>query len=217
VLWIRPTSLTRPSYRPSKINNTRMATPASPFILVHTGSPTLDENIATFLHRQGQSAVHTGALPADHDAPLFLIGTQATLATTHHPAHSTFLCPPNTPTALSELVTRIESWRNQQLHHDQIPLRHDIQLDLRERSLRHHDQCIPLTQRETELLHYLHDHRHAPTSKEKLLTEVWGYHSEADTHTLETHMYRLRQKLQEISAQLAIEFTDAGYELTSSN
>jgi DNA-binding response OmpR family regulator len=47
-------------------------------------------------------------------------------------------------------------------------------------------------------------------SRETLLQEVWGYNSGVTTHTLETHVYRLRQKVEKDAASPAILVTDAG-------
>jgi DNA-binding response OmpR family regulator len=47
-------------------------------------------------------------------------------------------------------------------------------------------------------------------SREVLLQEVWGYNSGVTTHTLETHIYRLRQKVEKDAALPAILVTEAG-------
>jgi DNA-binding response OmpR family regulator len=48
------------------------------------------------------------------------------------------------------------------------------------------------------------------SSRERLLQEVWGYNSGVTTHTLETHIYRLRQKIEKDAAVSAILVTAAG-------
>lgn len=57
-----------------------------------------------------------------------------------------------------------------------------------------HEQ-IPLTEKETHILLYLYQMKGRPIAKEKLLEEIWKYSPELTTHTLETHIYRLRKKL----------------------
>ena len=56
-------------------------------------------------------------------------------------------------------------------------------------------QSIRLTDKEVSLLKFLL-RSNGPVDRKVLLDEVWGYNSGAATHTLETHIYRLRQKLE---------------------
>ncbi len=60
------------------------------------------------------------------------------------------------------------------------------------------DLEIDLTDRETDMLAYLARHRGRDVSREELLENVWQYQKGVDTHTLETHIYRLRQKINSI-------------------
>ena len=55
---------------------------------------------------------------------------------------------------------------------------------------------VRLTEKETAILRYLYRAGQRPVSREVLLQEVWGYNSGVTTHTLETHIYRLRQKVE---------------------
>jgi len=54
---------------------------------------------------------------------------------------------------------------------------------------------IRLTEMETKILDFLYKNKSIVVDKETLLTEVWGYKSQVMTHTLETHIYRLRKKM----------------------
>ena len=67
-----------------------------------------------------------------------------------------------------------------------------------------------LTGKETAILRYLYRAGQRPVSRETLLQEVWGYNSGLTTHTLETHIYRLRQKIEKDAASPAILVTEAG-------
>jgi DNA-binding response OmpR family regulator len=69
---------------------------------------------------------------------------------------------------------------------------------------------IRLTEKETAILAFLLSTGGAPVSRETLLSEVWGYNSKVTTHTLETHIYRLRQKIEANPAEARILLTDAG-------
>jgi hypothetical protein len=74
-------------------------------------------------------------------------------------------------------------------------------LDLREKVLKNlkNNTQQRLTEKEGQLVRFFYQNQGVELSKETLLQEIWGYHPEAETHTLETHIYRLRQKLEEDS------------------
>ncbi|MGH7095473.1 MAG: response regulator transcription factor, partial [Stellaceae bacterium] len=56
---------------------------------------------------------------------------------------------------------------------------------------------VRLTEKETAILNYLYHAGDRPIGRETLLGEVWGYNAGVTTHTLETHVYRLRQKIEQ--------------------
>ena len=69
---------------------------------------------------------------------------------------------------------------------------------------------IHLTEKETAILKYLYRIGDRPASREVLLDEVWGYNAGVTTHTLETHIYRLRQKIEPVSGETRILLTEPG-------
>jgi len=69
---------------------------------------------------------------------------------------------------------------------------------------------IRLTEKETAILKYLYRAGEKPVSREELLAEVWGYNAGVTTHTLETHVYRLRQKIEPEPASARLLITEAG-------
>jgi DNA-binding response OmpR family regulator len=69
---------------------------------------------------------------------------------------------------------------------------------------------IRLTEKETNILKYLYRAGEKPVSREELLAEVWGYNAGVTTHTLETHVYRLRQKIEQDPANARLLLTEAG-------
>ena len=69
---------------------------------------------------------------------------------------------------------------------------------------------IRLTEKETNILKYLYRAGAKPVSREELLTEVWGYNAGVTTHTLETHIYRLRQKIEHEPGLARLLLTDSG-------
>jgi DNA-binding response OmpR family regulator len=72
------------------------------------------------------------------------------------------------------------------------------------------DQKIRLTEKETAILKYLYRSGEKAVSRETLLNEVWGYNAGVTTHTLETHIYRLRQKIERNSGKAEILITEKG-------
>jgi DNA-binding response OmpR family regulator len=69
---------------------------------------------------------------------------------------------------------------------------------------------VRLTDKETNILKYLYRAGGKVISREELLTEVWGYNAGVTTHTLETHVYRLRQKIESDPANAKLLLTEAG-------
>ena len=67
-------------------------------------------------------------------------------------------------------------------------------LNKNEKKLFKLDSFIILTEKEIQLLELLLNKR-KPISKDNILSSVWNYSSDADTHTVETHIYRLRKKI----------------------
>ena len=72
------------------------------------------------------------------------------------------------------------------------------------------DEKIRLTEKEAAILKYLLRSGDAVIGRDELLGEVWGYNSGVTTHTLETHVYRLRQKLEEDPSNARILVTEPG-------
>ena len=67
-------------------------------------------------------------------------------------------------------------------------------LDKNEKKLKNNSNFVLLTEKEIQLLELLTSNK-KPISKNKILSQVWNYSSDADTHTVETHIYRLRKKI----------------------
>jgi DNA-binding response OmpR family regulator len=69
---------------------------------------------------------------------------------------------------------------------------------------------IRLTEKETSILKYLYRAGEKPVTREELLAEVWGYNAGVTTHTLETHVYRLRQKIEPDPGHAKLLITEPG-------
>ena len=84
----------------------------------------------------------------------------------------------------------------------------DYNLDLNSRKISHGDKTLNLTERETNLIIFIKDKKHV--SVKELQKTVWDYSPDLDTHTVETHIYRLRKKMKET-------FRDESFILNTSN
>lgn len=69
---------------------------------------------------------------------------------------------------------------------------------------------VRLTEKETSILKYLYRAGEKSVQRDELLREVWGYNSNVSTHTLETHVYRLRQKIEQDPQHAELLLTDLG-------
>ena len=69
---------------------------------------------------------------------------------------------------------------------------------------------IRLTEKETNILKYLYRAGGKTVGRDELLSEVWGYNANVTTHTLETHVYRLRQKIEPDPSNARILLTETG-------
>jgi DNA-binding response OmpR family regulator len=70
-----------------------------------------------------------------------------------------------------------------------------------------------LTEKETKILQVLHRVFPESATRDELLTEVWGMRDGLTTHTLETHIYRLRQKIWQLTKTPIVITTENGYRL----
>lgn len=69
---------------------------------------------------------------------------------------------------------------------------------------------IRLTEKETSILKYLYRSGEKVVTRDILLHEVWGYNAGVTTHTLETHIYRLRQKIEKDPSNAELLLTETG-------
>ena len=72
----------------------------------------------------------------------------------------------------------------------------DFTLNINDRKISRNDEFIEITEKEIELIKILLNSK-IPVKKDKILNSVWKYSKDADTHTVETHIYRLRKKMKD--------------------
>jgi len=98
------------------------------------------------------------------------------------------------PIKVSKLVEKlnIEFLKHQFNNQSQINIKKYI-INLNSREILTKDRKLKLTEKEINIIIYL-SQNDKPISIDELQTKVWGYHSDLETHTVETHIYRLRKK-----------------------
>ncbi len=72
------------------------------------------------------------------------------------------------------------------------------------------DRKVRLTEKETNILKFLYRAQDGVVARDVLLHEVWGYNAGVTTHTLETHIYRLRQKIEPDPSNARLLVTESG-------
>ena len=86
-------------------------------------------------------------------------------------------------------------------------------IDTNSRLIKRNDFSLKLTEREIEIIIFLKN-SNKPQSIENLQKSVWGHHSDLETHTVETHIYRLRKKISEtFHDDKFIKSTKTGYKI----
>jgi len=75
------------------------------------------------------------------------------------------------------------------------------------------DKVQKLTEKEATILKFLYQASPDEVTKSQILSEVWGFQDGLSTHTLETHIYRLRQKINQFSKKQLVLTTEKGYRL----
>ena len=101
------------------------------------------------------------------------------------------------PIKLSKLVEKLNIEFLKRNFHSQSELKiQKYKLDVNSRELIFKDKKIKLTEKESNIILYISNST-KPVSIDDLQLNVWGYHSDLETHTVETHVYRLRKKILE--------------------
>ena len=99
------------------------------------------------------------------------------------------------PFYIYDLLEKINIELIKQKYNDQSSINIlNYSLDLNSRIISKHESKIKLTEREVEIILFLNENNN-PQKVNVLQNEVWGYSSELETHTVETHIYRLRKKI----------------------
>lgn len=127
------------------------------------------------------------------------------------PQAAEYLLPP-LPLRLAALIEDIRR-RLSDAPPQEMPLPHGVVLSAAHRALRRAGAECSLTEKETALMEVLAQAHPEGVDRQALLKQVWGIEAELNTHTLETHIYRLRAKCKELCGEELIEAAGGGYRL----
>ena len=103
----------------------------------------------------------------------------------------------NLPIKIDKFIEKINIQLLKQKYNYQSEIRiNKYKLNLNSREISLNKKLIKLTEREIDIILFLNENK-KPINIDILQKEVWGYSSELETHTVETHIYRLRKKLKD--------------------
>ena len=108
-----------------------------------------------------------------------------------------FFSIPNYPITIDKLVEilNVNLIKQKYNYQSNIDIK-DYKLDLNSRTITKNNQNLKLTQKEIDIILFLNDYE-KPQKVNVLQNKVWGYSLELETHTVETHIYRLRKKIKD--------------------
>jgi hypothetical protein len=143
-----------------------------------------------------------------------IILSDGPIAAAHWP--SALLVIGEKPVRLQDLLAEIEALVHKASSPDALALSHGYVLTLQSKQLRYDPsgKMVDITDKEMQLLKALAASPAEGISREQLLKDIWGFGDAIDTHTLETHIYRLRSKMKELSGHDdLIEAVNGGYRM----
>ena len=103
----------------------------------------------------------------------------------------------NLPIKIDKFIEKINIQLLKQKYNYQSEIRiNKYKLNLNSREISLKKKLIKLTEKEIDIILFLNENK-KPINIDVLQKEVWGYSSELETHTVETHIYRLRKKIKD--------------------
>jgi DNA-binding response OmpR family regulator len=185
-----------------------------PTIAIFAATPAEASYLAEIVRAAGLGQAQAGAalaiataraaLPSAFDAPLIRLGGKA------EEGVRVFEQPVKAAALITAIKTMLQAGRE---GHAKIVIG-EAELDVRDSLWSKGGETLRLTEKEVAILAYLKAAGDRPVSREDLLHHVWSYVRDVETHTLETHIYRLRQKIEEDPSKPKILITQGdGYVL----
>jgi len=124
----------------------------------------------------------------------------------------------NIPVHVNDFFERVSNDIVQELKNNQSIINFNtFNYDFNARSLFNQKKSLRFTEKENEIFLCLLSYKNKPVSKKQLLKDIWQYDDQIDTHTLETHIYSLRKKLEtKLGLVNFLNHLDEGYQLNAS-
>ena len=121
----------------------------------------------------------------------------------------------STPFQVNDFFERVYNDIAQELKNNQDMISfNNFSYDFNSRSLFNKKKSLRFTEKENEILSCLLNYKNKPISKKQLLKDIWQYDDQIDTHTLETHIYSLRKKIEtKLGLKNFLNHLDEGYQL----
>lgn len=123
----------------------------------------------------------------------------------------------NLPVRLPLLLTKIHKVLENSAYNNTLAINDKLHILLQQKTIVYlpSTETIDLTDKEIQLLQAIIQAGNDGVLREALLQSVWGITSELDTHTLETHIYRLRKKIRDAFDIEIIKASEGGYKLAT--
>ena len=124
----------------------------------------------------------------------------------------------NIPIQVNDFFERVSNDLVQELRSNQNIINFNkFNYDFNARSLFNKKHSLRFTEKENEIFSCLLNYKNKPVSKKQLLKDIWQYDEQIDTHTLETHIYSLRKKLEtKLGLDNFLNHLDEGYQIDAS-
>ena len=124
----------------------------------------------------------------------------------------------NLPVHVNDFFDRVTNDITQEIRKNQNIINFNtFNYDFHARSLFNEKNSLRFTEKENEIFSCLLNYKNKPVSKKQLLKDIWQYDDQIDTHTLETHIYALRKKLEtRLGLANFLNHLDEGYQLDTS-
>jgi len=139
-----------------------------------------------------------------HEAPLVSLGPPTLV-----------ISPDKKPHSMRAILADVKQLTSGAAEDDALSIGSDYQFHPRQKQLIAvaSGKTVDVTDKESQLLQCLIAGGDDGVARDDLLRQVWGFEAVLDTHTLETHVYRLRGKFRELDDTQPIVATDSGYKL----